>query len=297
MSAKLATVRDLLLRRPSLIDARAASIRLLTAREKCSAAEASELLDALKTANSIADLFRAVMPQEFKKDRGSRAGIAKRFAAALGFPVSLYEIEGVLASGDDLIDEGIPIAGMNGHLCANCYDFASLPPLFQLASLLFESRDELDLGLDDPEDFARYTEELEERWKLFAKAHKLPDSLKPDAPAGKLYKAFASERSPLRFLPTFVRMIAYNTGSIFFDFDPNDDAPEIEWTRESITWLRKEYQRAQQIERDLNTLENWFDEDPPARILRALKIARNVNNGQRKPRLANAKGRSLVRIL
>lgn len=303
MSSALATAREILLRRPSLINGRAASLRLLTAREKCTPEEATESLERLRTANQIAELFKAVMPEEFARDQGSLTGIAKRFAKALGFPINIWGIEHSLMRGRHTFLNGIPIESMSGHVCEGCCQFNYLPTLIQLTVLLFgTSHDEMDsMVFLDPEEAAAWKEEKEGRWDLLAKEHKLPEDLRPTEEVADLWKVYEKERSPIQHLPLLGQMLDYNTGCVFFDFNPEDLPPDLDWTQANVVWLRAEYKRAQAIDKNLGRLSDWFYANPRERIVKALRLykqaAKPTNGKTRKPRIPNAARGTLVRIL
>jgi len=301
MSAAFDIVRERLLRNPSLINSRAAAVRLLSAKEKCSASEAQDLLGKLKLANGFQALFKSVMPDEFARDQGSRAGIAARFARALGFPIDIWNIENLLRRQADPLLEGIPIDSMSGHVCDGCCEFHYLPPLVQLTILVFGNELEIDHDLLDAEAAGMYAEEKESRWELFAKEHDVPDRLRPTEEVKELWKVYERQRTPLRFLPLLSRMLDYSTGCVFFDFNPDDVPPEIAWTNKNIVWLRSEFELAQRIDSNLESLSAWFYEDPKARIVKALRLyktaAKPLNGKTRKPRVANAARGTLVRIL
>lgn len=299
MSAALA-VRDILLRKPSLINGRRAALRVLSEREKCSVSQAAELLDHLKRSNVYVRLFKAVMPEEFKKDPGSRAGIRDRFLAALGFPISEWVIDRAEGTGDEMLDDGIPFVGLSGHICDNCFDFVAMPLDFQLAITIFRHYSYWDFDHDfEDEDQQAYKERLQLQWSYFAKAYQLPAALEPGKNRAKLEHleaAFQKLRTPLRFLPLLNRTIDYNTGCIFLDFDPNEEFDgEMDWTTQNIAFLRKEYARAQQIEADLYKLGKWLEQEPRARIIQACRLYQKVNDeGNRRKA---PKGKPLVRIL
>ncbi len=292
MNAAIAQVRQTLLRRPQLIDTRRASLRLVAKREKCTPEAAKSMLAEFSQANVIIDLYKASMPDEFKRERGSRMGIARHFWKRLGFPIEEYALRHAISQGESVLSLSIPILPMSGHLCPNCYNFAEIPTDYQLASLL------ISLDYIDYEDEAQ--EMAAEHWKHLAERYHMDERMKPAKPidVGRFESAVAKLKSPLKFLPLIARAMDYNTGCIFFDFDPNEGWPDdIMWTSQNIQWLRRQYKVAQEIQQQIDSIGKWFETNVAERVGEALALYHLINGKRIATGKHARKGKSLVRIL
>lgn len=290
-TAQIAQVRQALLRRPQMIDTRRASLRLVAKREKCTAAAAMTMLGELGQANVIVDLYKASMPEEFKRERGSRMSTAKHFWRRLGFPIYEDHLHHLIEHEEEPQAFGIPIAPLGGHICSNCYNFADMPTSYQLAILLMNPEYVDD---DDPEMAA-------EDWTHLAKRYQLEERIKPGEriDVARFETAVAQLRSPLRYLPLLVRAIDYNTGCIFFDFDPQEGWPDdIGWTPQNIVWLRREYKLAQEIQTRIESIDEWFETKRAERIVEALALYHRIKGNRiATKRKRTHKGKPLVGVL
>lgn len=300
----LAQAREVLLRRPSLLDTQRAARRVVQRQTKCSPDEAKKLLDGLSQANVIIDIYKAAMPDEFKREKGSRLAIAQRFWKRLGFPIWEEGIREHIKRGakPHPLSAGIPIMSLSGHLCPNCYHFESMPLDYQVAALLTKPES---LWGDDEDDEATEgeREEVEYYWAYLAKRYELAAELKPveRIEVNDFETPGITIRSPLRFIPLLTRSVDYNTGCIFFDFDPNEGAPDdLMWTPKNVAWLRKQYTEAKIIRQQLESLAEWFETKPRERVIQALKLYHNIRQAHAKTnlkRVADAERRALVRVL
>jgi hypothetical protein len=281
-TAALAQVKQTLLRRPSRINAARVALRLVMARDKCSEPVAQANILSTRTYMNLVSLFQKMLPDEFKKARTtSSAELARLFVSQLGFPI---EEDWLFFPGYEF-PESIPIAAMNPHICDDCEepDFLSLE--WKVVLLLLRASD-------------GHTETVDEHWEVLAD-FKLPEKLKPSRKIEieDLKVACAAQSIPaLRALPAAINLVAYNTGSVFFDFDPNLDRPDLDWNVKNILWLREQWKLVPPLEAELNKFCNWFHQHQRTRVIRVLKLYQEVANASAK-RGRDAERRTLVRIL
>lgn len=300
-AAAIAQLKKRLLANPQRIDPRQAAIRVIARRQSCTPAEAKESLKRIGSAEAVARLFQEVLPNEYAaaiaKCKGSRILVADKFIPALGFPLYtdfLFEQIG----REEHRHAGIPIQSLAFHACPNCFDFHAMTVPYQLAILLMRE-DESDYVFFDDESEERYREEKEEQWNYFSQKYHLDDRLRPTGHADRqiLENVLSWETTPLRFLVQLTRVISYSTGSVFLDFDPDDEPPELQWTRGGVEGLRNEYKLALEIIDQLERLEKWLANDLEPRLRRAFRVyeqARRLTNAKEPKR---AQGRALVRVL
>ena len=283
-------VKATLLRRPSLINSRKVAQELLAEREQCTPAQALKLLGSLTKAKAYQELFKTTMPEEFKRDTGSLVNIEKRFYEALGFPVNDRRLMSVFAPEADagVLESGIPIQSMAWHLCPNCFHFEGMPPAFQLAIIVFPSEAFFEALSEEPTGNGEDPDvEIELYWNSFAAEFKLSSELKPayQIQYAKARLAFLASRSPLRFLPLLSSAIEYNTGNIFFDFDPEEGDLDdyLEWTPENVKFLRAQFTAGKALDRNLHTCIDWFSNKREARgrIIKALRIVKRAEESRK----------------
>lgn len=291
-------IKQKLLRRPSLINGRAAAVRIVSERYKCGPAAARIRLDEFQCTSGITDLFKKTMPAEFKREfkkvGGSRVDVAPRFFSALGFPVYGDHIMSLLEQGEEPGNFSIPIGTLNPHACVDCCGFENLGVIFQLAHLLWRMR-EADPDLDALQGGF---------WTHMAHAYNLPETLRPTGTVAftNFLQTFEPQRSPLKHLPLAIDVIAYSTDCIFFDFNEDEMGdPDLGWNPENIRWLREQFRIARSIEVRMEKLDVWLEAAPRERVARACRLyqkVRKVSDRKQKARVQIAsEGRVLVGIL
>lgn len=292
-AATIAQARATLLRKPALINARAAALRAVQARTNCSPEAARFKLTEIVAAKGFRELFRIVMPEEFaKEEKTSALHIAPKFFKALGFPVEVDALFHCIAQGENPVYFSIPLEPLNPHICDGCGEFGDQPVIFQLALLFFHAGETGDgLALDD--------------WLFFAEKLRLPEELRPMKMIDmrKLQKAFEIEEPPLKHMGLVFDVAEYNTKSLFYNFDPNDGPLDVEWSPANIKWLREDHKVAEEIDRKLSALYRWMKRHPRPRAIRALQVYHETLRVNGKPkaksatRIAVDSGRALVRVL
>lgn len=302
-AAAVAQLKTELLKNPRRLDARAAAIRLIGKRDNLTPAVATRRLEEIRETFALNDLFRSVMPNEYqaelKKANGSRLQIGTKFFSSLGFPV--YEDAVMEWLAGRTYYGSIPIEGLAYHACGECFDFQELPTHYQLAHVIARSTEcVFEIGSDELREF----QEREDRhWKLFATKYQLPARLQPRGAVDFdiLFRLFAAQKGPVRFVLDVLRAVSYQTGSIFMDFDEEMGAPDIEWSARNVDGLRIEYQLAVEVKKNIDTLGKWLHQKPAPRIKQALRLyaqTRKLTDEQRqRVRVAPDQGNALVRIL
>lgn len=263
----LLQVRDQLLRRPSHINARAAAISILTQRYKCEPHEAEKRLNELKGDNVINALFKAVLPWHYRKAlrSHSRLSLAEQFFNLLKFPINDIWLTEIADEGEDPASFYIPIYSMNPGVASGDYDFEQLPLVFQIAVLIYRPKNSYwELHADDGQ----------EAWQYLVDTYKLDAALRPTGAISmqSLMQLFKKQRGPLHHIPLAINVTDYNTGTIFFDFDYEMGDPNIDWSKENIEWLRKQYKVALSIEKKLYSLNDWLLAHPRERITQVCRL-------------------------
>lgn len=299
MKSAAVQARELLLRKPSLIDTRKAALRLIAESKKCSPETAQVYFGRLSVSQIYVDLFKAALPAEFKADTGPRTTIVKRFFQALGFPVSEWALESLIDGRQHPIHIGIPVAGLGVHICDDCFNFSEFPVQYQLAVILFDPFGPRDYGLLEEHERSDFDEAQREQWDVLQNTYALPEGLRPRDPVdwSALAAIFQTVKSPLRFLPTVNRAICHNTGSIFLDFDPEeglDGCPP--WTPGNVVWLREQFALAKNINRDIDRIADWLKVKTRARVVQALRLYQQAKENDSNRRKA-PEGRKLARVL
>lgn len=249
--AKLAKLKQKLLLRPELINVRQAAIRLL-ARKHGSENMAESHLDQLQVWRVIADMFRVILPKEYAAvARKNYYDQGKAFFDVLGFACNTdYYFYELVMDGQHPVDYPIPLHGENPFDIDE--DFQWLSPTCQLALIFYRPRDMTRKEHDPTED--------NRRWGVMVKAYQVPERLRPKGTVDmSIYvEACKALTSPLRHLPDLFRMMEYNTGCFFFDFDGSEYLPEIDWTTSNIHWLREEWKKAEVLDANLHQISKWL---------------------------------------
>jgi hypothetical protein len=150
VTSSLSAIRRRLLADPSLIDVRGAAIRLLAKRDRCSRSAAEQSFAELSDNVAVDRVFKLVLPDEYRRQKGSLAERRSNFFRIVGglFPVDWDYLDSVyMEDCDDEDDEpgrcsffdyGIVIESMrpfNGWSLTHYWD--KLPLAYQLADVLF----------------------------------------------------------------------------------------------------------------------------------------------------------------
>lgn len=298
-AAQTRKVREELLADPARIDAAAAALRVYNAHSGCSEGMSRYHIDTLRAEMEIGRLFRRLLPEKFKGRRARHSeGLlrARDYDALLGFPISGDWYVDVAAEtlriGEAVEMLGIPIYSLNNSAQLS---FEELRLVFQVADLISPRHEYGEMGAGD---WLTY-------WRRFRESHRLPEALRPDGDVSlkTVHDFYLAERGPLRHMPLIHRVLHYDTGCALFDFDDEWGYEQIEWSRESILWLGREYEEAKKIIKAVNSLGDWLEADPQTRVAQALRVYQSAvrfSDGTRKrkpkPRAARP-ARALVEIL
>jgi hypothetical protein len=305
MSAhSIATIKARLLAAPALIDVRAAAVRIIAKRHRCNEAQAAFRLDDLRDATEIDRVFKLVLPDVYRGAHESIFERVRQFFKAINdrFPVDWDYMDEEYAlieeDGVSYFDFGIMVCSLRPfHAWGFKENWAELPLAYKLADVLFR-----------PEPLLKVNNEGEKQWAYFAKTYQLSESLKPEGQhvmnRELIYSCFEGHRSPLRYLPQVVRVLTYNTGCLFYDYDEEDGPPEAyEWSQEAVEHLSQQGEIASQIERKIKRLEKWLQASPAKRVEQACRLYRKfqrvVNDEKSKYRTqvrAAASGRALIDV-
>lgn len=263
-TSAITKAREILLADPSRINTQQAALRLLQRHRKCSQDTAEYYMTELAAHQVFIEMFRELLPDDFKKLVGKVAGtdLAQKFFAALGFPLQDDLLEQLTIDGGNPMVYGIPIWSEND--VANA-EYEYLKPCWQLASLLY--RPEGGWREDEGENLRR--------WEKLATQFGLKENLRPTGRAKFqiFQQVFEAQKTPLSFMPKALRILEYNTGTIFYDFDQDDETPQIDWTHGNIIWLREQYEIANQLGRGSRKLQNYLDEKQKARTAKRIATA------------------------
>lgn len=83
--------------------------------------------------------------------------------------------------------------------------------------------------------------------------------------------ACAVDGSPLRHLPLAFHLVTYKTGNPWLDTLPGV-AAGMDWSEENVSKLFLWRKQAEEINANVLALDQWLDEDPTARIARAVEL-------------------------
>lgn len=78
----------------------------------------------------------------------------------------------------------------------------------------------------------------------------------------RLEKVFSKAEAPLRYFPNCIRCVGRFTGNVFFDSSWEEPLDGFDWTIESLTLLREEWQKAKRLLEQEQELDDWLTEDP-----------------------------------
>lgn len=302
----LAAVRRLLLADPAKLDVREAAVRVIAKRDKCSVAEARFGLAELRDHVIVDRVYKRVLPEEHAREKGSVAQRRVHFFRAVErhFPVDWdyldmvhmemgnYDEEGELTA-DDFFEYGIAILSMRPF---QDWDFNAYWDkhrlVYQLADLLFVDKDE-----------ARPNWSRARKWEYIVQKLHLDGPVKRVAVSDThaLLKAFEHARGPLKYLPAASNVLAFQTGSVFYDFDPDDGIEPWAWTRGDVEFLSGQAQIARQIEKQVAALGKWLDAAPREHAQRILnyytKHRRILSYESKQGHDADTDPRALVNVL
>jgi hypothetical protein len=265
----LAAVRRLLLADPSKIDVRGAAVRIVAKRDGCSVAEARFGLAELREHVAVDRVYKLILPEEHAREKGSVALRRVNFFKAVQrrFPVDWdyldmahmemgnFDDEGELTA-DDWFEYGIAIDSMRPF---QDWGFARQwdkhPLVYQLADVLFMN-----------EEWGAVEWNTARKWEHLVKKLRLDKPLKrgPDSIRTPMLRAFDNARGPIKYLPDARNILAFDTGSVFYDYDPEDGIEPWEWSRTSVEFLTGQAVIARRIEKQVAALEKWLDADPKA---------------------------------
>lgn len=247
----------------------------LTMRAKFGGADGHE--QRLKLAAECCRLYRELFPREYAASQAPHFSIQRehefyRLVNNKLFPLCVaYDDERRASEIGALIDHdprfflpAIPITGTQQHDWVNgCCGFANIQTVFKLALALIRHEgprgwDALCVFLGVPHD---------------------PPPAPPLAAVGwTLFKYSCEvEESPLRFLPLAFELVTYKTGCVWLDVPPGlTHLSLLDWTGENIARLLIHRHRGEEINAQVLALDAWLDEDPPARIRRAVELWNNA---------------------
>jgi hypothetical protein len=304
----LAKIRERLLAEPSLIDVGDAVARVIARRDRCTPAEALASLGYLGESIAVDRVFKHVLPAEHRRAKGSVEERRYEFFRIMRglFPVDWEYLDECYANMGDEVEEepgecsffyyGIMICSMRPfETWEVTHNWNRLPLAYQLTDALFG-----DTGLPQ----GRENEwGAKRKWDYLVNKLGLEGPVKKVSDADKiiLLWAFSHARGPLGLVPDAHKVLAYDTGSIFYDYAPEDGIEPYEWTRESVEFLKGQYKVAQQVERRVESLSKWLDADPVGRARRIInyytKHRRVLANEGRQRIRAGAPPRALVDVL
>jgi hypothetical protein len=275
-STSLAAVRRRLLADPSLIDVGAAAVRVMAKRDGCSVKAAEDSLHGLREHMAVNRVFKEVMPAEYARQKGSVEERRYEFFRLINerFPVDwhyLNEAYGMdVEDGEDAFGpEAFFHYGIMIHSLRPCnswdlsHDWHAVTLAYQLADVLFLQQ--LPAGREVPWGSDQKWQHLAKRG-LADEGFKLVDD--EDRPA--IRRAFVDARGPMKYLADAYKVLVYDTGSVFFDYDPEDGIEPFDWTQPAVEFLTGQYRLARGIERRIAKLETWLDADPAGRTRQIL---------------------------
>lgn len=248
-ASAITRAREILLTDPARINAQLAARRLLQRHRNCDASTADYYLSELSAHQVFIEMFRTLMPDEYKQFAGKVSGtdLSWKFFTSLGFPIAEDWLQQMVIAGGHPGMENIPIQSCN-EVAHEQWEY--LDPCWQLASLLY--RPEGGWKEDEAESLRR--------WNELAKEFDLSPKLRPTGRAKfEVFKAvFETQKSPLAFMPWTLRILEYNTGTIFYDFDQDDGIPDVDWSHGNIIWLREQYAIALDLNHRSRKLEKYL---------------------------------------
>jgi hypothetical protein len=214
------------------------------------------------------ELYREVFPQEYARSTSPHFSTARehefyRLVHQRLFPLLLSEDTDVLTHLDrepQFFLPFIPMKGIQEHLWAGgCFDFQKIGLAYQLAQVLSQQTGAGGSG-----------------WTALCLHYglpKVPTPAPPLAAFGWTHFVYACrvEETPLKHLPLAFHLITYKTGNMWLDL-PQLGYLGFEWSREELTRLVLARDQANDLTLAVDALANWLAEDPPARIMRAVKL-------------------------
>lgn len=179
------------------------------------------------------------------------------------FPLRIDDSEDLLSVLDReprLLLPFIPVSGLQKHIWdGGCFHFCQIELCYRVAQVLSGKT-----GADGS------------GWKALAVYYGLPGTLSPSrALACVGWSLFADACAiagpPLQYLPLAFNMISCATGNVWLD-TPLLGCLPVEWTKQQVARLALMRQQADQAFIAIRVLNQWMEEDPPARITQIVEL-------------------------
>jgi hypothetical protein len=236
-----------------------------------------------RVALNAMEIYRASFPEEWANSTSPYLSTQReqelyRLVDANLFPLLLSEtvdIETHIRREPQFFLPFIPMRGIQRHTwIGGQFHFWEIESAFRIAQVL-----------------ARMTGAGGEGWSALCLNHGIarePAPAKPLAAVGWSLFSYSChvEDSPLRYFPIAFHMINYKTGNPWLDL-PQVGFFGFQWSLEKIMELHLAMVDANRFGDAIVELSKWFDEDPPARIRRAVEL---WNDAASKEGAAGAEG-------
>lgn len=222
----------------------------------------------VQVALDVISIYREFFPEEYARSGSPHYSTERehefyRLVNTKLFPLLLSEdadLETHMSREPNFFLPFIPMKGTQKHIWAmGCFDFREIEIEFQVAQVL-----------------SGFTGAGGAGWQALSLLYGLEGLPAPAPPVGAVgWQLFdyscAVENTPLKYLPVAFNMIAYKTGNQWLDL-PQIGYVGFEWSREQIAKLLLARQEADDINLKMKALGLWLEEDPAARIGRAIEL-------------------------
>lgn len=289
-------IKSQLLAAPAFINVREAAVRLVSARDRCSPGEALRRIKMDGDFTDVLDLLRLVLPEPEQEWRRKFVTIYD-LSPVLGFPINedymMDMAEEWRAEGARIGDMSIPLYSLN----PTGENYSSVSLAYSLALLLDRT--------PSAEEY-RGSRIDDEVWARLSVTYDLEPADRPEGGVSDeaIEATFSRQRNPLRYIPRAQAVTRYDTGCGFLDFNDEWGDADIEWSRQNVIWLRRDYKDSQRILKRIEKLDEWLKRDTTERISLALRLYRKAQNTDVKkkqtariPVNTGTGGRALVDVL
>ena len=236
----------------------------------CAASHDRETYDKrLRIALDCLELYAEIFPEEFALSQEPPYSTGRehefyRLVEKNLFPLPISEgvsIEEHIEREPNFFLPFIPIRGAQKHTWAfGCFDFQEIETAFKVAQVLSQMTGEGGRG-----------------WQALCMLFGIKDAPAPLEPTCGMASwtlftySCAVEGTPLKHLPLAFHMISYRTGNMWLDLPPLGFIG-YEWKGEDVIKVNAAWMQAQEMGERIAELTAWLDEDPKARIVRAVEL-------------------------
>lgn len=273
----LAAVRRLLLADPRKIDVAGAAVRVIAKRDGCSVEQARWGLVELREHVAIDRVYKQILPEEHAREKGSVASRRVNFFRAIErrFPVDWdyldmfhmeageYDDEGALTA-KNWFEFGIAILSMRPFESWGFHrDWDKQALVYQLSDVLF-MKDE------DGEPGSGWG--MRRKWEYLVRKYRLDGPIKrvQETDRTAMLCAFDHARGPMKYFSEAYKILSFNTGSVFFDYDPDDGIDPWDWSLTAVEFLTRQADAARRLLKQVEALDKWLGADPAVRVHQTL---------------------------